>query len=97
MTTALHGRASVADLGDMELQATVEMGRTTLPVSQARQLREGDVVALQTLAGENLAVRLNGHHFADGEVLVQNEWLCCRIIHLVEPLEARRESTEMTQ
>lgn len=87
--TVLRGKAELADLGDVELDFTVEVGRTVLPLAHAMQLSRGDVIVLAKLAGERFQVRLNGHLFAGGETVVVNDILCCRLTKMEDPPEAK--------
>jgi len=87
--TALPGKASLADLGDVEVDFTVEVGRAVLPLEHALQLRQGDIIELSKLAGERFDVRLNGHLFAGGETVVVHDILCCRLTKMEEPPEAK--------
>ena len=92
--TAIPGRASIADLGEIELEAVVEMGRTRMSLRQARQLRVGDSIAVDRLAGEAMALTLNGHRFGEGEIVVNREQLFLRLTRLQPTVEAsRQEST----
>ena len=87
MDCVLRGRPAVADLGDVAIEAVVELGRAVLPLREARGLRAGDVLSLSKLAGETMTVRLNGEIFAEGETVVHNERKCCRLVRLA-PLVA---------
>jgi|APSaa5957512622_1039677.scaffolds.fasta_scaffold292723_2 flagellar motor switch/type III secretory pathway protein FliN len=91
MITSLPGQASVGDLADVAIEAAVELGRTNISLRVARSLRVGDVVAVEKFAGEALTVRLNDHPFAEGEIVVHNDWMCCRLIRLSSSLEARKQ------
>ena len=58
--TVLRGKTELSDLADVELEAVVELGRTTMPLAHAMQLKAGDVIALPKLAGESYSVTING-------------------------------------
>ena len=62
-------RSRLRHLGDMEVEAIVEMDRKKMKLSQARRLQPGDVVALEKLAGEAFDVSINGAVFAKGEIV----------------------------
>lgn len=94
MDAVIRGRPSVADLGDVELEAAVELGRTVLPLRQAGALKVGDVITLRKLAGEPVEVWVNGHRFGEGEIVCVGELMCCRFTRLEEPPEARLQDTE---
>jgi len=87
--TVLRGKAELADLGDVELDFVVEVGRTVLPMAHAIQMSVGDIIALGKLAGESFEVRVNGHLFAHGETVVVNDILACRLTRMENPPEAK--------
>ena len=82
MAAALHGPATLADLGDVTIEAVVELGRAVLPLREARALQVGDVLSLGMLAGAPTTVRLNGQPFAEGEIVVVNDSKCCRLVRI---------------
>jgi flagellar motor switch protein FliN/FliY len=82
MHTALRGSATLADLGDVTIEAVVELGRAAMPLREARALRAGDVLSLGTLAGAPTTVRLNGQPFAEGEIVIVNDTKCCRLVRM---------------
>ncbi|HJP29192.1 MAG: FliM/FliN family flagellar motor switch protein [Candidatus Latescibacteria bacterium] len=98
MTTrhsVVRGKPTVADLGDIELEAVVELGRETMPLRQARDLQVGDAIRVQRLAGEAMKLTLNGHPFGEGEIVVTQDQLFLRLTRLEPPVEARQtQSTE---
>ncbi|MFC1526704.1 FliM/FliN family flagellar motor switch protein [Candidatus Latescibacterota bacterium] len=87
--TVLRGKAELADLGDVELDFAVEVGRTVLPMDHLMQMKKGDVIALGKLAGEAYEVRLNDHLFAQGETVVVTDMLCVRLTRMEDPPEAK--------
>ena len=74
--------ANYAHLGDIHLEVSLELGRQELPLGEAAQLRIGDVIELNKLAGESLELRINDHLFAEGEVVVVTDIMACRITRL---------------
>lgn len=58
---------------DVEVQVTVELGRTNLQVRDILELGPGAVVELDKLAGEPLEVFINNKPYARGEVVVIDE------------------------
>jgi flagellar motor switch protein FliN/FliY len=91
MDSALQGKPSVADLGDIDVEAVVELGRTTLSLRQARALQVGDSITVDRLAGEAMRVTLNGHPFAEGEIVSITDLMCVRLTRLEDPVETRQE------
>lgn len=63
-------RSNLRYLGDLEVEAVVELGRQRLPLSRIRELRQGEVLRLDVLAGEAQTIRVNGAPFAQGEIVV---------------------------
>ena len=82
-------KANLAHLGDMEVEAVVEIGRKRVPLSAARNLLEGSVVVLDCLAGEHFVVRINGALVGEGEAVVVNDRMAFRITRMPEPAERR--------
>ncbi|MEM9414074.1 MAG: flagellar motor switch protein FliN [Planctomycetota bacterium] len=70
-------------LGDVDLQVTVELGRTEMLVEDVLRLGNGSVVELDKLAGDPVDVFVNGRLVARGEVLVLNDNFCIRISEIV--------------
>jgi len=82
------GKDSGIDLlGDVELDVTVELGRTHMLIEDVLRLGDGSVVELDKLAGDPVDVFVNGRLVARGEVLVLNDNFCIRISEIVETNE----------
>jgi flagellar motor switch protein FliN len=81
----LSAGASTGPGGSMELlygvnlEVTVEIGRTRLPIREVLALTPGSIVELDKLAGEKVDVLVNGHLIATGEVVVVDENFGVRI------------------
>jgi flagellar motor switch protein FliN/FliY len=76
--------ATVGLMSDVELDLTVELGRTLMPLEDVLKLRKGAVVPLDKLAGDPVDIFANGRRIARGEVLVLNDNFCIRVAELVE-------------
>jgi flagellar motor switch protein FliN/FliY len=63
----------------VNLEVTVEIGRTRLPIRDVLALTPGSIVELDKLAGEKVDVLVNGHLIATGEVVVVDENFGVRI------------------
>lgn len=85
--TALRGRPELADFADVRVEAVVELGDTALSYAQARQLKGGDTIRLRQLAGEAYPVKINGHPFGEGEMVVIEDRLCLRLTRLAPTVE----------
>ena len=102
MQTTLRSGTSLADFGeaatgiellsDVDLQVTIELGRTEMLVEDVLRLQPGSVVELDKLAGDPVDVFVNGRLVARGEVLVLNDNFCIRISEIVANLEEEVEA-----
>ncbi len=72
---------------DVQLQATVELGRSRLSIRDVLGLGPGSVVALDRLAGEPADLLVNGKALARGEVVVIDENFGIRITEILAPTE----------
>jgi flagellar motor switch protein FliN/FliY len=84
-------------LGDVDLEVTIELGRTRMYVEDVLRLRDGSVVELDKLAGDPVDVYVNNCLIARGEVLVLNDNFCIRISEIVENLEEQAEDAALQQ
>jgi flagellar motor switch protein FliN/FliY len=74
-------------LGDVDLDVSVELGRSEMLVEDVLRLGDGSVVELDKLAGDPVDVHVNGRLVARGEVLVLNDNFCIRVSEIVADLE----------
>ena len=84
-------------LGDVDLDVTIELGRTEMLVEDVLRLASGSVVELNKLAGDPVDVYVNSRLVARGEVLVLNDNFCIRISEIladVQDTEAVQEAIE---
>lgn len=88
---------SIDLLSDVELNVTVELGRTQMLVEDVLRLSDGAVVELDKLAGDPVDVYVNGRLIARGEVLVLNDNFCIRISEIVSDLEEQVEKAAQQQ
>lgn len=75
--------APISLLADVDMQVTVELGRTTLPVRELLSLQPGMVVELERQAGSPIDVMVNGRLIARGEVVVLDEQFGLRVTEIV--------------
>jgi flagellar motor switch protein FliN len=71
-------------LDDIELDVTIELGRTRMYVEDVLRLNTDSVVELDKAAGDPVDIFVNDRHVARGEVLVLNENFCVRISEIVK-------------
>lgn len=68
---------------DVELDLTIELGRTHMHLEDVLKLKQGAVVPLDKLAGDPADIYVNGRLIARGEVLVLNDNFCVRVAELI--------------
>lgn len=81
-------RSGLELLRDVEMEVTVELGRTRMPVRELLSLAPGAVVELDRAAGSPADLLVNGTLIARGEVVVVDEDFGLRITEIVVPVEA---------
>ena len=69
-------------LRDVNLELTVELGRTRMNIGEILDLGQGSVVELDKMAGEPVDIRVNGVLLASGEVIVLDDVFGVRITRL---------------
>lgn len=74
----------IALLSDVNLDVTIELGRTRMYVEDVLKLGEGAVVELDKLAGDPVDIFVNKRLVARGEVLILNDNFCVRISEIVQ-------------
>ncbi|MEM7626416.1 MAG: flagellar motor switch protein FliN [Planctomycetota bacterium] len=84
-------------LGDVDLDVSIELGRTEMLVEDVLRLQSGSVVELDKLAGDPVDVYVNGRLVARGEVLVLNDNFCIRVSEIVVDLEAQAATAQTDQ
>ena len=72
-------------LEDIEVQMSVEVGRTELTIKELLRLNEGSVVELDRMAGDHLDIFVNGTIIAKGEVVMVGERFGIRFLEIVDP------------
>lgn len=83
------GAAPTADaatlelMRDVQLDLTIELGRTHMHLEDVLKLKQGSVVPLDKLAGDPADIYVNGRLIARGEVLVLNDNFCVRVAELI--------------
>jgi len=82
-TPASTSEATLDLVRDVEMDLTIELGRTHMYLEDLLRLRKGAVVPLDKLAGDPVDIHVNGRLIARGEVLVLNDNFCVRVAELV--------------
>lgn len=74
-------------LNDVDMEVTVELGRTVMPIRELLALQPGMVVEIDRAAGAPIDVLVNGRLIARGEVVVIDEEFGVRITDIVSERE----------
>ena len=83
-TAANPDSATLELMRDVQLDMTIELGRTHMQLEELLKLKQGAVVPLDKLAGDPADIYVNGRLVARGEVLVLNDNFCIRVAELIE-------------
>ena len=84
--TELHADApshTISFLSEIELQASVEIGRVNLTIGEVLRLSPGSVVQLDKIVGEPVELIIKDKLIAKGEVVVVDEKFGLRILEIV--------------
>ena len=76
-------------LYDVQVELSVEIGRTRMTIREALGLGPGSIVSLERLAGEPVDLLVNGKPIARGEVVVIDEEFGLRITEVASPRHGR--------
>jgi len=77
------GKLEGKTLGDIPVQVTVELGRTSMTLREVLELQEGSIVELDRLAGEPLDLKVGGQLIAQGEVVAVDDYYGLRITNVI--------------
>lgn len=83
--TAAGPRRTMDLLRDVQMDVTVELGRTSMTVQDLLSLQPGSVVELDRAAGSPADILVNGQLIARGEVVVVDEDYAIRVTEIVTP------------
>ena len=72
-------------LENIDVELTVEVGRTEITIRDLLRLNEGSVVELERLAGDPLDILANGVNIARGEVVMVGERFGIRFTEVTNP------------
>jgi flagellar motor switch protein FliN/FliY len=84
-TIPTGGERNFGLLADIPLRLSVEVGSTSLKLSELLELTEGAVVELDRQANELLDVLVNGTLVARGEVVTVNGRFGIRVVEVMAP------------
>ena len=80
-------------LMDVNMDLTVELGRTKRSIKYILSMGEGTVLELDKLAGEPVDILVNGKLIARGEVVVIDENFGVRVTEIISPADRIQELT----
>ncbi|WP_416827628.1 flagellar motor switch protein FliN [Ectobacillus polymachus] len=78
-------------LTDVSLHVSFELGRAKKTVQDILQLKKGNIIRLDKLAGEHVAMLVNKAKIAEGEVVVMDDRFAIRITDIVTIQERERK------
>ena len=76
--------ASTSRIKSVEVELTVELGRTKMKVKDILELDKGSIIELQRLAGEHVDLYANGTLISKGEVVVIKDNFAFRVLNIVD-------------
>jgi len=80
---ALAKPAGLEALKDVDVEVSVELGRTKITLDQALDMGDNSLQELNRRVGEPVDIRLNGKLFARGEVVTVSEQFGVRITEIL--------------
>lgn len=86
--SAPSGSHRLHRIAGVEMELTVEIGRTRMAVRDVLDLEPGRVVELDRSAGAPADIKLNGRIIAQGEIVVVDQDYAVRITRILENAEA---------
>ncbi len=63
----------------IEVELSVVLGRTNMPISQLLRLGRGAVIMLDENDGEEVEIVVNNAYFGNGQVIVRDEQICVEV------------------
>ena len=82
---ARDGSENLRVLENIDVEMTVEVGRSEITIRDLLRLSEGSVLELDRLAGDPLDILINGTMIAKGEVVMVGERFGIRFGEIIEP------------
>jgi len=76
-------QGNISLLMDVNMEMTVELGRTKKPIREILSMGEGTIIELDKLAGEPVDILVNHKLIANGEVVVIDENFGVRVTKIV--------------
>ncbi|MDX9801046.1 MAG: flagellar motor switch phosphatase FliY [Spirochaetia bacterium] len=86
-------QGNISLLMDVNMEMTVELGRTKKPIREILSMGEGTIIELDKLAGEPVDILVNHKLIANGEVVVIDENFGVRVTKIVSNTSGISEMT----
>ncbi len=86
-TNVVNEQGNIGLIMDVNMEMTVELGRTKKQVKEILAMGEGTILELDKLAGEPVDILVNHKPIAKGEVVVIDENFGVRVTEILSPLE----------
>lgn len=80
----MQSQENIGLIKDVPLEVTVELGRTSKPISDILDFAPGTIIELNRIAGEPIDVLVNGKFVAKGEVVVIEESFGIRVTEIIK-------------
>ena len=80
-----NGTENLRVLENIDVQMTVEVGRSEITIRDLLRLSEGSILELDRLAGDPLDILIIGTKIAKGEVVMVGERFGIRFGEIIEP------------
>ena len=81
----------IEQLGDIMLPIHMVLGQKKLTIKELLNLKEGSVLEITRLAGENIDLIVNDRLMAKGEVVIMNNHFGFRLVTLLSPEERLKQ------
>jgi len=78
-----QGADNIAGLGGVEVRISVEWGRVSVPLDQARRLAAGSRLVAEQLANDAVDIRVNGKLFGRGRVVMVDDQYGVQLTEIV--------------
>ncbi len=78
-------------MSDIILPIKMVLGNRMMTIRELLNLKEGNVIELHRLAGENIDLYINDRQMAKGEVVILNNHFGFRLVTLLSPEERLKQ------
>ena len=63
----------------IEVELSVVLGQTNMPIQQLLRLGRGAVIMLDEIEGDEVEIVVNNAQFANGQIVVRDQQICVEI------------------